>query len=62
MSSMETSEVFLLLFSCVGVRSHNALPLSGILSVCEIPEWLRGLENVTKAFILNAVSSKWVKF
>lgn len=36
--------------------------MGGILSICETPEQLPGLENVTGAHIHKAVSSKRVKY
>lgn len=46
----------------VVLRWSRGPPLGEIPSVCETPEWLRALENVTWASIFKAVSSKWVKY
>lgn len=32
--------------------------IGGVLSVCETPEWLSGIENVTRAYIDMGVSWK----
>lgn len=34
-------------------------PVSGILFICETPERLRGLENVTSSFIHKAANSEY---
>lgn len=49
-----------LLYVCVhGCCRHQ---IGGILSICETPEQLHGLENVAGAQIHKAVSSKRVKY
>lgn len=55
---MEAFYVFLLLFLYGGVQDRRRRPPSGILSVCESPERLHGLENVS---IDTVVRSKRVK-
>lgn len=45
-----------------GVHGYSRRPLGGILSVCKTPGRLRGIENVTGAYINIVVSSKWVKY
>lgn len=47
------------LFFGVSVCSR---PLGGLLSICETPGRLRGLENVTCASTHRMVSSKWVEY
>lgn len=37
--------------SLVGVLGHNRQPPVNIVSLCRIPQWLRGLENVTSTSI-----------
>lgn len=52
---------FLLLFLVyVGVRGYRRRTLGGIL--CETPELLIGLENVTRANIVIGLRSKWVNY
>lgn len=49
-------------FLHVRVHGYRRHPLGEILSLCEPPEWLQGLENVTGAYINKGVSREWVKF
>lgn len=45
--------------SCFGVLGYSRRPLGEILSVGETLEQLRGLDNVTSAYIHKAVSSNY---
>lgn len=54
--------VFCFLF-CFDVAVHGShrRPLGGIISVCETPQLLQGLEKA-RASIHQVVSCKWVKY
>lgn len=60
--SMGTYWLFLLLLFCVGVHGCRRLPLGGILSIRKTPNWLHGLESVTRAYIDPGVRSRRVTF
>lgn len=57
---VDTFFSFLFLLS-VGVLGHNRLPFGWNLSLRDTPEWLCGLENVSRASVDGVVNSKRVK-
>lgn len=60
MTSMEACYVSLLLFFFyVGLCGYHSGPLGGMISLCETPECLHGLGNVSREI---GVSRKLVKF
>lgn len=56
LGSRHTSSIGNMFFicCCIGILGHIMLPLGGILSIC----YKNGIENVTRAYTNNEVSSK----